>query len=237
MKKWQILAVVIISAITIWTTALAQNETPWYEKLDYVINTNNGQTYHVKYEKSDLKPLQVDFYDPYTSKRLTDADVASYKVRTPELEKTFLDFLYKEVHYAVDTNKDGKPDVLHTVKMMPTRYVNNDFIKAFGSQGLLDEIRKAVEQGLDVNKVSFTKERQVLVTVKVDTPPFDGIPDYAVWDIRHNVPKGEDNYGGDGQPDDIIKLADMPKTPAPHTPAPEPAPTFPPDIKFRNINL
>jgi len=209
MKKWQvILMVMFFTALPLIIAAEdsitnIQPQPQWYMKFKYTVVMKEGQSFQLEYNLHGMKPIGVVFYDPYTIKRLTDEDVASYKLQTPELEHSFLKFLYKEIHYAVDLNKDGKPDVLHIVERMPERYVNDDFVKLFGTSGIIKEIRKALEAGQDLDEISFTKKEQVVVRVRVDCPPFDGSPDYDIWDIRHKVPDGEDSYGGDGTPDDI----------------------------------
>lgn len=225
MKRTQILlicifmvAVLIISTTTVNSSEKNPKANPWYLKLDFIVKFN-GQNHPIRYDLNGQRPLGVSFYDPYTSKLLTDEDVAAYTVGTPEQEKYFMEFLYKETYYPVDTDGDGTPDVLHIIKYMPTRYIKDEVAKDYMSQagglkGLLDVLRMRLEENKNFDDITFQEKAQILVTVKADLPPYDGKPDVMIFDNRnpHKDPKRA--FGGDGKIDEVKPIQNQKATTA-----------------------
>jgi len=218
-KEFRLLGVVFLVLVFVFGVADSRSDSdsktsmlsiPWYKQFNHkIVNPAKGVDYLVKYDldRLDLSSRSLTFYDVYSGKKIEGAELESYNLLDKKSEKLFLDFIFKEEIYRVDTNGDGDYDVIHRISYLPTKYLKDKFCKRWGIQtqtmeGFLRFVRMAFEKGIGMNESILHRDPQILVDVKVDLPPYDGRVDVIISDARHPAKSFADSYGGDGIPDD-----------------------------------
>ncbi|MBW1693644.1 MAG: hypothetical protein JRJ41_05675 [Deltaproteobacteria bacterium] len=198
------------------TKSMTKKQTllPWYRQMDVktpdfeiVYSLENAYAHEHKWP-------EVNFYDPYSMRKITDQLAEYFDTMDPDEERIFIGFLFKEEVYKLDTNNDGEVDVIHRISHMPTTYINEEFCKMWnlniGSmEGFLLFVREAHEKGIDMKQSVFQVALQVLVNARIDAN-YDGVPDFEVIDNFHKAETTKKSYGGDGEIDEIKKLVPEP---------------------------